>query len=304
MATDDEEEELREFLGDVPSSSPPSPRPRKRARAPADDDEGDDDERPRKRARAPQNGIDPVTGVPMDVLYATEGEEGAAPRGPQFESFAAVSERVREDARRQAEAETVAVDRDRVEDDNFCILCSFGHHSFDGSDAGFRLFDEMVQMMLLAYMYCRPQEAVRIGRLYYETRLRREFDRAGHLAPPFNVALVYEHMTTQRHTICNRFFPVQQIRMLSEMQAVYLAEVRDTKRGLSTEKGKLIISLSEKIRTFYKEDPAQWMYGPPTAGESAPGTATHPSITHAIREGVRQGAMSQQMARWFSANVG
>jgi hypothetical protein len=247
---------------------------RRRGRSGSDGDDGSP--RPTKRARLRiEAGLDPVTGLPPP-------DDGS----PQFQSLAAAMD--------------ATYRRGTVENTRkYCLLCSYGNRSFDATDRGFKLFDTFLQQMMSALVYGGPDEAIRVGERFYVQFIAPRFLDANVALPPFERDAIREHITTQRHTICNRFFVPQSIRILSDLRDLYLSEISTKANGADPVKGALVMRIIAQQRSMYRDDPVKWSYGAPQPSEPAPDVQALLTESHQVHAAVSDGHFPAHVERWL-----
>jgi hypothetical protein len=281
VADDEEDDFIRHCRDESPSASDVSSSvqdesnlPQVRGRPPP---------RKRRRLTAAQNyvaslpPIDPVTGIYRDDAYALE--EAILP--PEFEPL------------------DVDLDNELQER---CLLCNYGHPTFDKGPNGFELFADMCNTLMVDYATIGVGGAIRKAHTFYDQHIVPLFQEANLVAPPFDSAAIREHLKTLKHSINSHLMLVQQIRETALIKKQVFSEMKEKDKRCDKETVKLYMMLSKHLIFLYSQSPDKRMtFAAPHRSEFHPDTIAHVTRTHALAAAVTERRIQPHVLRLLTA---
>jgi len=240
---------------------------------------------PRKKRKltAAQNYVadlpptDPVTGLPLHEAYAFE--EAVPP--PDFEAL------------------DVDVDNGLQER---CLLCNYGHPTFDKGPNGFELFADMCNTIMLDYTTIGVGGAIRKAHFFYDQHIMPLFQEANMAVPEFDPAAIREHLKTLEHSINSNLMLVQQIRETALLKKQVFSEVKEKGKRCDEKTIKLWMQLSKHLIFLYSQSPSKRMtFAAPHRSEFHPDTIAHVTRTHAIAAATAERRIQPHVARLLAS---
>ena len=239
--------------------------------------------RKKRKLTGPQNyvaslpPIDPVTGIYRDEAYAME--EALPP--PDFEPL------------------DVNVDNELQER---CLLCNYGHPTFDKGPNGFELFADMCNTIMLDYTTIGVGGAIRKAHAFYDQHIIPLFQDAELVPPIFDPAAIRDHLKTLGHSINSHLMLVQQIRKTDLIQAQVFAEIKERNKRCDEKTIKLWTTLSKHLIFLYGQSPDKRMtFAAPHRSEFHPDTIAHVTRTHALAAATAERRIQPHVARLLAS---
>lgn len=225
--------------------------------------------------------IDPVTGIYRDEAYAQE--EALLPP-PDFEPLDG------------------HVDNDIQER---CLLCNYGHPTFDKGPNGFELFADMCNTIMLDYTTIGIGGAIRKAHAFFDQHIVPLFDDAEIQAPKFDPEAIRDHLETLNHSINSHLMLVQQIRKTATIQRQVFSEIKERNKRCDEKTIKLWTTLSKHLIFLYGQSPDKRMtFAAPHRSEFHPDTIAHVTRTHAIAAATADRRIQPHVARLLASAAG